>query len=48
VQGTHVREAFETLLGEISKRRSAEPSLTKSYGEGAHLRMQETKKETCC
>ena len=48
VQGTQVREAFEALLGDISKRRSAEPSITKSFGEGAHLRMQETRKDGCC
>jgi len=48
VSGTQVREAFETLLGEISKRRSADPSISKSFGEGAHLRMQETKKDGCC
>jgi Rab family protein len=48
VKGTQVREAFETLLSEISKRRSADPSISKSFGEGAHLRMQDSKKEGCC
>ena len=48
VKGTQVREAFETLLSEIGKRRSADPSISKSFGEGAHLRMQDSKKEGCC
>ena len=48
VNGTQVQEAFETLLSEIGKRKSADPSISKSFGEGAHLRMQETKKRGCC
>ena len=48
VNGTQVQEAFETLLSEIGKRKSADPSISKSFGEGAHLRMQDSKKEGCC
>lgn len=47
-RGTQVRETFERLLNEISKRRSTETSLTKSFGEGNRLHMMEPGKASCC
>ena len=47
-RGMQVRETFERLLNEISKRRSTEASISKSFGEGNRLQMVENHKASCC
>ena len=47
-KGTHVKETFETLLNEIGRRRSADASMTKSFGEGNRLQMVGDRKVNCC
>lgn len=48
VRGIQVREAFETLLYAISKRRGSDVSISKSMSDGALLRHREPKKDACC
>ena len=47
-KGTHVKETFETLLNEISRRRTSEPSVTKTYAEGNRLQMTTPQHSPCC
>lgn len=47
-RGTRVKETFETLLNEISRRRTSETTVTKSYAEGNRLQISTPQASPCC